>query len=1021
MNNIVEAVFGTCNPYECATRILYRYDYGMILTFPDLELPTAYEVHFSNYDDVGTTITQIGNEDGVSIPDEFLQTGLPVYCWVYLHTGEDDGETVYKVTINVQDRPQPSNGTPTPVQQDAITEAIAALDSAVEQTGADASSANADALKSEGYAVGTQDGEPVEQGSPYYRHNSLWLSQQAGQSANKAEAQASLSEAWAVGEISGHPVSSDYPQYQNNSKYYAEQASQSAEDAEESAQSVLGLTADATVDSNVGTPSVSVSVTTESDHKKMSFAFHNLKGVQGDPGDTGVGISSVVLNADYTLTINLTNGTSYTTSSIRGEVGATPNLTIGTVSTLPEGSQATATITGTDEDPVLNLGIPVGDTGDPGVSPTITVTEISGGHEVEVVDADGTQTFNVMDGLDGQSGLITDYIAEEKTPYLFRPSANGLANVVSERDMVVGGTVAWNQLWDETRIPSDSSIYSSSTYTENNVTFTKNGDGSITIQTTAEGASANAHVKIADASMIGQLTFRNLICGAYGGSASTYCIQHSSSNTYDAKFRDGLATGFNMWVHVYSGAIITTPVKIYPQIFNLDQMFGTTISSYLLTLGDTNGFAWFRKLFPKLVYPRNTGELMSVQTSAHRMVGKNQFDQDNAGWVTGKYINASGVVSNNGQYKYTDEYTKVNANTQYAISCTKLSSDNVLLTVCFYDSEKTFIERVQAIDFGSSTGRKSGTFTTTSRTAFIRFSTVYNSQNGGSTDFQLEFGSTATDFEPYTVHSYPLDSDLVLRGVLKLDAQNNLYYDGDTYESDGTVTRRKAVRSFGSESGWVLWSGKLHSFTLSYAGIPESDRPMNNMFKSSDTTIYGSWAKLSSAEIDTKDGVYVNNTSTLIVTVMSASTVEEFKAYLATYPLILGYSVNPTTESADPYSEYQIVSADGTEEYVDDRTIPIPVGHDTYYQQAVDVPQLPTTDGAYRLALSKTGNTATASWEYVAQAEMKAQTNIPSEKYFSVGERLFISTQAIAQGANIVVGTNCTETTLADALNTINS
>ena len=41
-------------------------------------------------------------------------------------------------------------------------------------------------------------------------------------------------------------------------------------------------------------------------------------------------------------------------------VGSTPNLTIGTVETLPSGSDATATITGDKENPVLNLGIPRG-------------------------------------------------------------------------------------------------------------------------------------------------------------------------------------------------------------------------------------------------------------------------------------------------------------------------------------------------------------------------------------------------------------------------------------------------------------------------------------------------------------------------------------------------------------------------------------------------------------------------------------------------------------------------------------
>ena len=51
----------------------------------------------------------------------------------------------------------------------------------------------------------------------------------------------------------------------------------------------------------------------------------NIKGMgaKGDKGDPGVGIVSTVLNADYTLTISLSDGTSYTTESIRGEKGET--------------------------------------------------------------------------------------------------------------------------------------------------------------------------------------------------------------------------------------------------------------------------------------------------------------------------------------------------------------------------------------------------------------------------------------------------------------------------------------------------------------------------------------------------------------------------------------------------------------------------------------------------------------------------------------------------------------------------
>ena len=44
----------------------------------------------------------------------------------------------------------------------------------------------------------------------------------------------------------------------------------------------------------------------------------------------------------------------------KGDTGNTPNFTIGTVETLPSGNDATATITGDKENPVLNLGIPKG-------------------------------------------------------------------------------------------------------------------------------------------------------------------------------------------------------------------------------------------------------------------------------------------------------------------------------------------------------------------------------------------------------------------------------------------------------------------------------------------------------------------------------------------------------------------------------------------------------------------------------------------------------------------------------------
>ena len=125
MDNILRVAFK--GETEITSRSLYQYDYGQYLKFIDIDLPAAYEVHFSNKITVDST-TSVGNENGVLIPDEYLLSGLPVYAWVFLHTGQADGETKYTVTIPVIKRSRPSNETPTPQQQDVIEQTLAALE-----------------------------------------------------------------------------------------------------------------------------------------------------------------------------------------------------------------------------------------------------------------------------------------------------------------------------------------------------------------------------------------------------------------------------------------------------------------------------------------------------------------------------------------------------------------------------------------------------------------------------------------------------------------------------------------------------------------------------------------------------------------------------------------------------------------------------------------------------------------------------------------------------------------------------
>lgn len=88
------------------------------------------------------------------------------------------------------------------------------------------------------------------------------------------------------------------------------------------------------VSNTTGVPSATGSVS----NGVLTLDFQNIKGEQGPQGKQGP----------------------------QGPAGATPNIQIGDVTTLQPGQQATASITGTSENPLLNLGIPQGQAGGEG-------------------------------------------------------------------------------------------------------------------------------------------------------------------------------------------------------------------------------------------------------------------------------------------------------------------------------------------------------------------------------------------------------------------------------------------------------------------------------------------------------------------------------------------------------------------------------------------------------------------------------------------------------------------------------
>ena len=246
--NILEANFttGTCNA-KVYTRPVWQWSYGQILKINGLDLPFSYEVHFSNEELTGQTITMIGDEDGVAIPDQFISSDDEViYAWLFLHEGEDDGETVSEIIIQKKLRPEPSNEAPTPEEQSVITQTIAALDAAVEEA-----QAAVEAIQDMGV-----DAESLPEGS--------------------------------------------------------------------------SATVEKTVDPDTGVVTLSFGIPVGATGATGATGPQGIQGEKGDKGDTG----------------------------------AVPIFTVGSTTTLPPGSAPSINIDSTDpENPVMEFGIPKGDTG----------------------------------------------------------------------------------------------------------------------------------------------------------------------------------------------------------------------------------------------------------------------------------------------------------------------------------------------------------------------------------------------------------------------------------------------------------------------------------------------------------------------------------------------------------------------------------------------------------------------------------------------------------------------------------
>lgn len=212
------------------------------------------------------------------------------------------------------------------------------------------------------------------------------------------------------------PAPAPWQSWQTAMAEIAAEAEQSAQAAEIAMEAVQDMGAEAVTLPAGSTAAVTKAV--DPDTGAVTLTFGIPKGDKGDTGETGQtgatgnGIASATLNQDYTLTLTYTNGQSTTVGPIRGaqgpqgetgQTGATGNGIATITKTGSSGLVDTYTITFTNGQSAV-FTVTNGEDGTDGVSPTVTITSITGGHTVTVTDAQGSHAFNVMDGAQGETG-----------------------------------------------------------------------------------------------------------------------------------------------------------------------------------------------------------------------------------------------------------------------------------------------------------------------------------------------------------------------------------------------------------------------------------------------------------------------------------------------------------------------------------------------------------------------------------------------------------------------------------------
>ena len=430
--------------------------------------------------------------------------------------------------------------------------------------------------------------------------------------------------------------------------------------------------------------------------------------------------------------------------------------------------------------------------------------------------------------------------------------------------------------------------------------------------------------------------------------ASASSVTVTSSHKYIAKINDAWSVGAS------TGTALSVTGGT-DMVFDITQMFPTAIADYIYQLEQTTagaGVSLFRQMFPQDYYEYDAGTMRSVEgLQSHDMVGFNLWDEE---WEVGS-IKQDGTDATEDNRIRSKNYIPILKGSDYYFT----NADSLTIGLRFYDADKN------SIGYGAisaSTLMQYGGRYLPNGTAYLRFTVIGTATYHNDICINLSDPDKNGTYEPYTKHSYSLDSTVTLRGIPKL-VDNNIKWDGDVYDASGVVTRRYGVVDLGT-LGWTL-NDTSYEYAFFYSNVNARKGGSVN-FICSKYTNYGHERNEMTAD---KEIATWNTVLHKYITIRDSSYTDAaaFKAAMSGVYLVYELAT-PTTEQAEPYQEVQIVDPYGTEEYV--TTGFVPVGHETEYPTDLrsvieKIADAPSEDGTYTLKATVTDGKVTYEWESI--------------------------------------------------------